>query len=165
MLGDNDGRYTAPSHGGVSEPLSAISEDSQSDPSWVAQSGLLERAISPYFTQELGIHVQEPYKLMNEPLGRSWNFGSKFRAPASQWLVAALEKAPRMQLFLASGRHDLLAPFSGTRYLLSQLNLAPERGELHIYDGGHSFYTHEESLERFADDLKQFITRNGQPSR
>lgn len=165
MLGDNDGRYTAPSHGGVGEPASAISEDSQNDPSWVAQSGLLERAISPYFTQELGIHVEEPYKLMNEQLGRTWNFGSKFRAPASQWLVAALEKQPKMQLFLASGWHDLLTPFGGGRYLLSQLNLAQGRGELHIYDGGHSFYTNEESLERFADDLKRFIMRNGQPSR
>jgi carboxypeptidase C (cathepsin A) len=165
LLGNNDGRYTAPSPGGLGEPLSAISEDPKNDPSWVAQSGLLERAISPYFTQELDIHVEEPYKLSNEQLGRTWNFGSKFRAPASQWLVAALEKHPRMQLFLASGRHDLLAPFGETRYLLSQLNLAQERGELHIYDGGHLFYTEKESLERFADDLQHFITRNGQPSR
>jgi carboxypeptidase C (cathepsin A) len=157
ILGDYDGRYTAPSTGTGAEPASPIAEDTASDPSFSRPTRLVREALTHYLREDLGVKSDEEYKFTNNKLGPIWNFGSKFRKSAAAWLVEATEKNPDMHVFMASGRHDLIAPYSGTRFLLSQLTLKPGHGEFHAYNGGHMFYTNPDSQVLFSQDLKAFI--------
>jgi len=163
ILGDYDGRYSAPNTSAASEPTSAITEDPANDPSWITLTKTVDAAVGPYFQSELKIRVDGDYVFTNNKLGPVWNFGTKFRKPATAWLTEALARNDGMHLFLASGRHDLLAPFAGTRYLMSELDLTKNRGELHVYDGGHMFYTDPDSFGPFLGDLKAFIIAGAKP--
>lgn len=157
ILGDYDGRYTAPNAEAGNEPASPIAEDTATDPSFSRPTRLVTEALPRYFRDDLGVKSDEAYKFTNSKLGPIWNFGSKFRKSAAAWLVEATARNPDMHVFMASGRHDLIAPFSGTRFLLSQLTLKPGHGEFHGYNGGHMFYTNPDSQALFSQDLKAFI--------
>lgn len=74
-------------------------------------------------------------------------------------LVESFKAKPTFRLFIATGVYDTLTTAGPARMLASDVNFPDERVELHEYEGGHSFYGNDDTFERLADDLRDFITQ------
>lgn len=164
ILGNYDARYSArvPSQQAVAG--SEVSEDLAADPSWTHTNPVVSGEIATYLRDQLGVRSSEEYVADNPALENSWDFGSKFRAPASTWLADAISRAPRVFVLVASGYDDLATPFTSARYLVSQLPLEPGHGWFRVYEGGHQFYTDAHSLRKFSADLRSFVRVSSNPN-
>lgn len=74
-------------------------------------------------------------------------------------LRTAMTANPRLKVFFASGRYDLVTTLLASRYIISHLGLAPalrDNVTFHEYEAGHMMYMHEPSLTRLKADLAAF---------
>ncbi|MEH3048453.1 S10 family peptidase [Sphingomonas adhaesiva] len=84
------------------------------------------------------------------------------KTPFGDWpyvgqLKRTMEANPRLRLFVANGYYDTQTTIGAMDYLVNQSGLPLDRVETHDYHGGHMFYTVEDSLKTFADDLRRFV--------
>lgn len=157
ILGYYDARYSEVRSFHLERRKTAISEDLNEDPSWTDVNPVISGSIVDYLKDDLRVKSTKNYKTLNATLEKIWNFGPKFRAPASTWLVDAIKRNPSVFVLTASGYDDLATPFSCARYLMSELPLAPGHGWYRVYVGGHEFYTDQNSLRKFSQDLRDFV--------
>lgn len=157
ILGKYDGRYIGPAPATPTNEATPISDDLSADPAWNRTFPRISSAVMEYLRDDLHVSSSSEYIVNNDKLAAMWNFGGKFREPASAWLVDTITRNPDIHLFAASGYDDFAAPFTGTQYLMAHLALKPEHGQFGVYPGGHQFYTDSESLKQFATDLRGFM--------
>lgn len=161
ILGHYDGRYDgrAPPEekGGESSP---ISEDLAHDPAWTRTQPRVAEAVVDLLENDLAVRLPGDYVVDHKGLSRIWDFGNKFRKPASAWLADAVAKNPAMFVMTVGGYDDFAAPFANGEYLMDHLHLPPDHGAFHAYVGGHQFYTNEASLKEFSADLHAFMHKS-----
>lgn len=112
-------------------------------------------AAQQYFRSELGFEDDLPYRILNYRVFSNWDWESGidggFGYPgAAEDLEAALAVNPAMRVLVTHGVYDLVTPYFATLTALRQLHLDPEaRANLvfEVYEGGHMFYTREDSLK------------------
>ena len=69
---------------------------------------------------------------------------------------------PHMQVFIAHGCFDLVTPYFASRRLARLMKLTLEQKNNLIsknYNGGHMFYSWDESRRLFFDDANEFYGR------
>ena len=135
------------------------------DPGIDAISGPYAMAGQAYFSQELGIELQSPYKVINGEVNKGWNWnrgeaqGNHFASTTAD-LARAMRRNPHLKVLVASGRYDLGTPYSATDWSLAQLDISDEvRARLthHYYDAGHMMYTREADLQALHRDLQSWL--------
>ena len=62
-----------------------------------------------------------------------------------------------LRVFVASGYYDLATPYFATDTTMAQNGIDPARVTTRYYEAGHMMYTHTESLEQLAADVRDFI--------
>lgn len=72
-------------------------------------------------------------------------------------LEKAFEANPSYRLMIATGVYDTLTTAGPARLLADDPGLPGERVLRFEYEGGHSFYSNENEIERLSDDLRAFI--------
>jgi carboxypeptidase C (cathepsin A) len=147
------------------------------DPNPLAQNGqddpVLEGTIAPFTTafvayaaDELGYKTDLPFKLLNDEVGRHWDWGNRGGpvrvVGASDALRRALALTPRLKVMIAHGVADLQTPYMMSRYVRDHLP-SPLAGRitLKLYAGGHMLYLHEPSRHRLHDDAAAFYGTGG----
>jgi carboxypeptidase C (cathepsin A) len=135
------------------------------DPGIDAISGPYAMAGQAYFSQELGIELLSPYKVINGEVNKGWNWnrgeaqGNHFASTTAD-LARAMRRNPHLKVLVASGRYDLGTPYSATDWSLAQLDISDEvRARLthHYYDAGHMMYTREADLQALHRDLQSWL--------
>jgi len=113
-------------------------------------------AMNGVMKEELGITFDRPYKAINFNVNAIWTYDSQ-RTPL-QYLLAAMRRNEEMRLFFGTGYFDLVTTIGGVRYTVSHAGLPAERVIVKEYPSGHMLYLGEDSIEKLASDLREFIS-------
>lgn len=134
-------------------------------------------AISPAYTtgfldylhRDLGVSKKLTYKTSAYASpGFKWDWshrgnegwGSMISVNTAIDMADAMNKDPNVKVLLMNGYYDLATVFYGVEHTIDQMNLRPEIRKniiMTYYEGGHMFYTHMPSLQKFKKDLADFI--------
>lgn len=129
-------------------------EGGRGDPILDRIIALTTSAMVDYDTRIVGWKIDAPYNALNHDVGRLWR---REGAPDSvSDLRQAMAVDPDMKVSIAHGYTDLSAPFFGSQLIIDQLppSLDLKRIALHVYPGGHMFYTRPESRAELYRDAK-----------
>jgi carboxypeptidase C (cathepsin A) len=128
------------------------------------------RAFVAYARSELGFETELSYELLNEDVGRHWewhdgNAGGRQSIGAADSLRRALALNPRLKVLIAHGLTDLTTPYMTSRYIVNHMpeKLTAHRIELKLYAGGHMMYLRSGSRHRLHDDALAFYTGEAAP--
>lgn len=121
-------------------------------------------AFSTYARDALGVRTPMTYSLLNTDVNRRWEWNGsrggdgRALAGASGDLRDLLSTIPAFRLMIVHGRTDVLTPYGASRYVIDHLppDLAAGRAHLHVYPGGHMFYTDATARRAFTADAKAF---------
>jgi carboxypeptidase C (cathepsin A) len=130
----------APQSGGSDNP----------DPVLDRSVPVLTSAFTSYLRDELGYRTNMSYRLLNQEIARSWDYGIGGARQGYAGVMDDLQKArslnPAMGVLIVNGYTDLVTPYMISRYLLSQMTTV--RGArpiaLEVFEGGHMMYLRED---------------------
>lgn len=137
------------------------------DPSLAAIDRLFTAGINALVRQTLGVQSERPYVLLNRQLNEAWK--QDVERHVFEPLVGATDDLrygmalnPGLQVFLTHGLYDLVTPYFGSHMVLNQARLdASLRKNLTVqhFEGGHMFYSWEDSRRGFRDAMADFVSR------
>ncbi len=147
------GRYDASVTG--FDPYPDSSSYHFGDPSGNSLTAPLTSAAVELTRNKLNWRPDGSYYLLNNSVGRSWDFG---RGPAESIseLRQVLALDPKLKLLVGHGLFDLATPYFATRMVLDQLPAyaSPSRVKLVVYPGGHMFYSREGARQAFRSEVQ-----------
>lgn len=136
-------------------------------------------AVIAYYRQRLGYRDGKyaGIEVPELPVGGNWQYdqapitkeslsramaGEGPPSPSQPWVLRALELAPAMRVFVATGLYDSLNGCAANSEAVNQF--APplaRRMDTHCYRGGHMMYEEPTEKPQFANDLKSFLSNAG----
>lgn len=156
-IGLLDARYAGPTSSMAATAAAPGYSYATLDPSYQV-NGVFTAAMHRYLRDELKIKSDTFYETLSEPTAANWDQGSGYLYTGDN-LRAAITVNPRLQVFVASGRYDLVTTALEARYAISHLGLPPAlrpNVAFHEYEGGHMMYLHKPSLAELKGDLAAF---------
>ncbi|NNF64647.1 MAG: peptidase S10 [Acidimicrobiia bacterium] len=138
-------------------------ESMETDPSIDAVLGPYTTALNDYVRRELGYESDLPYEVLTDRV-RPWSYEDFQNAyvDVSETLRSTMARNPYMRTLVANGYFDLATPFTATEFTFSHLGVESELAEnieMTYYEAGHMMYVHLPSLEKLAEDSRDFIRR------
>jgi len=139
----------------------ACSNATSYDPSAEAVFGVYTAAFNAYVREDLKWDRDAEYKVLANVW--PWNYG---KAASNKYLDVtdnlrnAMTRNPALRVYVGSGIYDLATPYFGTDYTFDHLGLDPslrKNVQKGYYEAGHMMYIHFPSLERFKDEVGDFI--------
>ena len=115
--------------------------------------------VNDYLATELGVRVDERYRITN--YGTGWDYGPGGRGypDTSEALRQALQKNPHMKVLFACGYYDLACPYFAQRFTVNHMDLRPDQASrlsFQFYPAGHMLYVERGSREKFKRDVDAF---------
>ncbi|MCG5240014.1 septum formation initiator [Azospirillum doebereinerae] len=117
-------------------------------------------AFAAYATAELGVRTEVPYRLLSDPVNRSWEWPRMSVPSAVESLQTALTLQPSLRVLIAHGRTDLITPYMASRWMAARLELPPaerDRVRVTVHEGGHMMYTRESGRASLAADARALV--------
>jgi len=150
LLGETDGRYTAPMAGSQGEdPARRI-------------TAAFPPFLLTYLRQDLGFKGDEPYIVDSPVKGLDdwfWGTATPFSDyPYGERIAGLFKRNPGFHLMLANGYFDLQTTVDAAELAARESSWPPDRVTRTAYPGGHMSYTIEESAKRFSNDLRGFLS-------
>lgn len=130
------------------------------DPVLDGMTAPLTSAIIHHLTHTLNYKAEGRYNLLNGSLNGAWRWGNGRNGPENlEELRQALSLDGKMRVLVAHGFNDLVTPYFTSHLLLNQLpDLGPQkRVGLSVYEGGHMFYSRQESRQAFKADVQRLF--------
>ncbi len=134
------------------------------DPTLDGLDRLFTGAINSHLRDTLGVETELAYHLLNLETFKAWKFDLK--GELRQGFIGAVDDLrvgmtlnPYMQVYIAHGFFDLVTPYFASNHLADLMKLNPEiRPNLTLkhYQGGHMFYTWDESRQQWFAQMKAF---------
>lgn len=137
-----------------------IGDGPEFDPSDAAITPPFNQLISDYLPTELGIDIEEKYRLNNYGTGWDYGRGGNGFPDTSENLRQALQRNPHMKLMFVCGRFDLACPYFAQWYTVRHLDLRPDqlaRISYSYYPAGHMVYIEKNSREKLKKDIDAFF--------
>ncbi len=138
-----------------------------SDPTLDGLDRLFTGAINSHLRTTLGVKTEMTYHLLNLETFKAWKFDLK--GELKQGFIGAVDDLrvgmtlnPYMQVYITHGIFDLVTPYFASNHLADLMRLNPElRANLTLkhYQGGHMFYTWDESRQQWFQEMKAFYER------
>ncbi len=160
IAGRIDSRFIGPS-------VNPLAEWMDYDPFFPAVGPAYTAAFLSYMHDVLEFGRDETYQIMGGVRDWDWEHrGPNARGWAVPWadlrddLAMALTMNPGLHLLVQQGYYDLATPTLATKHDIAHLDITPEARErirIALYEAGHMMYLHQESLEKFRQDLAQFV--------
>jgi carboxypeptidase C (cathepsin A) len=118
------------------------------DPIYDGLLPVLASGLHDYLRDTLGVKTEQPYRIANGEIVRQWNWrgggggGYGGYAGASDELREALAANPQLNVIIAHGMTDLVAPYMTSRFVVERLpsSLTDGRVVVRLYPGGHMMY-------------------------
>ena len=128
---------------------------------------ILESSIAPltsamvdFDTRVVGWKADARYNALSYEVGAAWDDAKLDDKPVTA-LRKAIANDPNMAVMIAHGYNDLSCPYFGSKLIVEQMPRfgSDQRVELHVYPGGHMFYSRAASDAAFKADAKALIER------
>lgn len=149
----------------LGDDYDSAGEGIDNDPSLYGIAGAYTSSVNAYFA-ELGIDMGREYKVLSG-LWPKWNWkvgpGRQGDLNVAPWIGQAMRENTALRTFAAMGYHDLATPMFAVENSLAGPGIPKDRVVFTYYQGGHMMYVHQPSLEKLAQDTRQFIAA-GQPA-
>ncbi len=125
---------------------------------------ILDQIIAPttsamvdFDTRVVGWKAPGRYNALSNTVGRLWEPGWAQTAESVSALRDALAVDPRMKVLILHGYDDLSCPFFVSQLAVDQIPPTvkgdPGRLQLHLYPGGHMFYSRPDSQAQMRRDV------------
>ena len=134
------------------------------DPTLDGLDRLFTGAINSHLRDTLGVETDLNYHLLNLETFKAWKFDLK--GELRQGFLGAVDDLrvgmtlnPYMQVYITHGFFDLVTPYFASNHLADLMKLNPEiRPNLTLkhFQGGHMFYTWDESRQQWFAQMKAF---------
>ena len=134
------------------------------DPTLDGLDRLFTGAINSHLRDTLGVETELAYNLLNLETFKAWKFDLK--GELRQGFLGAVDDLrvgmtlnPYMQVYITHGFFDLVTPYFASIHLADLMKLNPEiRPNLTLrhFQGGHMFYTWDESRQQWFAQMKAF---------
>ena len=134
------------------------------DPTLDGLDRLFTGAINSHLRDTLGVETDLTYNLLNLETFKAWKFDLK--GDFKQGFIGAVDDLrvgmtlnPYMQVYITHGFFDLVTPYFASNHLADLMKLNPEiRPNLTLrhFQGGHMFYTWDESRQQWFAEMKTF---------
>lgn len=140
------------------DPFPASAQANYNDP-------LLDTLIAPttsamvdFVTNQVGWKVDGRYNALSYDVNRQWDRDNS-DSPVTD-LRKAISIDPKMHVAIVHGWNDLSCPYFGSRLLIDQMPGygVADRVKLHVYPGGHMFYSREDSGAALRRDIMESYT-------
>lgn len=133
------------------------------DPSDAAITPPYNMLVNDYLANELGVRVDERYRLTN--YGTGWDYGQGGRGypDTSEQLRQALQKNGHMKVMFACGYYDLACPYFAQKFTVNHMDLREDqlsRLSFQFYPAGHMVYIEKGSREKLKRDIDAFYSGN-----
>ncbi|GAC1345067.1 MAG: peptidase S10 [Acetobacteraceae bacterium] len=149
----------------AADPFPAAPADNSPDPLLDGMRAPLTSAMLDLYANRLGWQPEgapeRQYEVLSTRVAREWDYGRRNTRPDAytdlrQYL--ALDSATRVMV--AHGLTDLVTPYFASKLLLDQTPLfgAGGRLQLHVYGGGHMFYSRDASRASLHGDAAALVT-------
>ncbi|MEJ2408503.1 MAG: peptidase S10 [Novosphingobium sp.] len=142
-----DSNYTA------YDPFPASATPRYTDPLLATLIAPTTSAMVDFITRQVGWKVDARYNALSYTVNEDWKRDDT-DSPVSD-LRKAIASDPKMKVNIVHGWDDLSCPFFGSKLILAQMpDFAREgRVKLHIYPGGHMFYSRPDSGAAMRRDV------------
>ena len=134
------------------------------DPTLNGLDRLFTGAINSHLRDTLGVETDLSYHLLNLETFKAWKFDLK--GEFKQGFLGSVDDLrvgmtlnPYMQVYITHGLFDLVTPYFASTHLADLMKLNPEiRPNLTLknFQGGHMFYTWDESRRQWLTEMKVF---------
>jgi carboxypeptidase C (cathepsin A) len=134
------------------------------DPTLEGIDRLFTGAINSHLRSTLGVDTTLTYNLLSFEVFKAWEF-----LPESEYrqgfigsvddLRVGMALNPYLQVYITHGIYDLVTPYFSSNHLVDLMNLNPALQSnltLRHFEGGHMFYTWDESRRQWFGDMEQF---------
>lgn len=160
IAGRIDSRFVGPS-------VNPLAESMDYDPFFPAVGPAFTAAFLGYMHEEMDFGVDETYRISGGVEDWDWQHQPPDTGGwAVPWanlrgdLAMAMTMNPGLHVLVQQGYYDLATPTLATKHDIEHLDITPEARErirLELYEAGHMMYLHQESMEKFREDLTSFI--------
>jgi carboxypeptidase C (cathepsin A) len=134
------------------------------DPTLDGLDRLFTGAINSHLRDTLRVETDLSYNLLNFETFKAWKFDLK--GDFKQGFIGSVDDLrvgmtlnPYMQVYVTHGFFDLVTPYFASNHLADLMKLDPElRPNLKLkhYQGGHMFYTWDESRQQWLSEMRSF---------
>lgn len=142
-----DSNYTA------FDPFPASAEARYSDPLLTTLIAPTTSAMVDFVTRQVGWKIDARYNALSYDVNNAWDRDNS-DSPVSD-LRQAISIDPKMVVNIVHGWDDLSCPYFASRLIVSQMPGfgVDNRVNLHMYDGGHMFYSRPDSGAAMRRDI------------
>lgn len=141
------------------------------DPTLHVVERIFAAGVNSQLRAAVGLETDRDYSTSSDEVNENWKIDTKRHALESQVgatddLRYGMSVNPHMKVYLTHGVFDLVTPYFTAERIRRLMKLDEDRKRLltvRHYDGGHMFYTWDESRKAFARDLEAFY-RAGPPT-
>lgn len=160
-------RFLSRYDGTVSAAAPRLHDHMRYDPILDGAVNVLTPAVTQYARQELGLHTDLAYNLLNRNVSSVWDYGVKSPhqgyASALDELQEARVRNPALRMLVVHGYTDLVTTYGATQFLIDQL--PPIEGAspiaLRVHRGGHMMYLRPGSRRLLKEDARELYGQAG----
>ena len=155
-VGRLDSRYTGKDYDEAGEHF-------DNDPAGYGIDSAYTAAANDYFTRELGVPIERPFKVLDGAPGQHWNWNlTKQRNwPAypnvAPWIGEAMRENSDYRVYVAAGYYDFATPFFAAELTMNRNGIDPERVSTHYFQAGHMMYLHPPALKKLTETMRAFV--------
>ena len=112
-------------------------------------------AMVDFATREVGWKVDGHYEALNNAVNAHWEKNWFTSIESASDLRQALAVDPKMKAMVVHGYDDLSCPYFESKLILEQIPQmgSADRLQLHVYPGGHMFYSRPDSQAALKRDV------------
>ncbi|HSM80376.1 MAG TPA: peptidase S10 [Nodosilinea sp.] len=141
------------------------------DPTLEGIDRLFTGAINSHLRSTLGVNTPLTYNLLSYEVFKAWEFlpESEYRqgfVGSVDDLRVGMALNPYLKVYISHGIYDLVTPYFSSNHLADLMNLnADLRSNLTLrhFQGGHMFYTWDESRRQWFEDMRGFYRQAVKP--
>ncbi len=134
------------------------------DPTLHVIERVFAAAINTQLRANIGLETERDYTLSSEEANENWKNDMRKHALESQTgstdeLRYGMCINPHMKVYLTHGLYDLVTPYFAAERIKRLMKLDDDRERMltvRYYEGGHMFYTWDDSRKAFARDMEEF---------
>ena len=145
----------------MEDPFPATPAQEPLDPGRARNPAPLTGVMADLITREIGWKVGGArYRVRAPDVNRRWKYDNRDSAVLDLRKAMAID--PAMTVNLVHGWSDLNCPYFGSKLIVRQMPTAEmaDRVRLHVYPGGHMFYTRRDSAAAFLRDIRASYAGN-----
>lgn len=152
----------------VRDPFPDRDEWTGPDPTLHVAECVFASGVNSQLRAAIGLESDRDYSTSSDEVNESWKIDTRKHAFESQVgatddLRYGMSVNPHMKVYLTHGVFDLVTPYFTAERIRRLMKLDEDRKRMltvRHYDGGHMFYTWDESRKDFARDLEEFYRAN-----